>query len=167
MSEQTENGHSIEVLRENIKHERELREKFEKLMDERDRGYGDKLKTALDAQKEQTKSSFEASEKAIFKAEAAQNAHNILANGLQGRMDEQAKQFISRGEFAQAFSAENEKIEDIKKGMVIVREFMSAYSGKSDQSKEGKQSYQFIITLIVGVITFALGLLVNYLVIRK
>jgi hypothetical protein len=105
---------TLEVLSVEIKHERELREKLEKNLDERDTKNKEAIASALAAQKASVADAFASSEKAIVKAENAQNAHNVLANGLQGRLDSQASGFIGRPEFNQRFSSLEEKVNDLK-----------------------------------------------------
>jgi FAD/FMN-containing dehydrogenase len=69
---------------------------------------------ALIAVKEQTKASFEASEKAIVKAEEAQKAYNASHNDLARKMDEQNKATMPRTESEARFRTLEEKINDLR-----------------------------------------------------
>lgn len=93
-----------------------------RLLDERDRLYKERdesRKVAVDAAltsvKEQTKASFEASEKAIVKAEEAQKAYNASHNDLARKMDEQSKATMPRTETETRFAAIQEKVEEIRR----------------------------------------------------
>jgi hypothetical protein len=89
-------------------------ETLKELVDQRFTDMDRAITAALAAQKELTGTVSVASEKAIVKAENAQNAHNVLANGLQGRLDEQAKHMIARPEFDQRVRGLEEKINDLR-----------------------------------------------------
>ncbi len=96
---------------------RNLRE----LLDERDRLYkerNDSQRTAVDAAltavKENTKSSFDASEKAIVKAEDAQREYNIRSNEFRGQLDDQAKTLMPRPEALTMFKSVEEKLQVYK-----------------------------------------------------
>jgi hypothetical protein len=69
---------------------------------------------ALTAVKDHTKSSFEASEKAIVKAEEAQKAYNTSHNDLARKMDEQSKATMPRSETEARFRALEEKITELR-----------------------------------------------------
>ena len=140
--------HAIQVLGEKIVRERELREAFEKLMEERGKRYDERFNAqkiasdaALSAQEKLTSNAFNASDRAINKAEAAQNAHNILANGLQGRLDQQAKDLISRPEFDQRFISMEDKVNNL-------REYRSSAEGRTT----GISSAWGVMIAVVGII---------------
>lgn len=113
-----------------------------------------KVSDALAAQKELTNAAFVASEKAIVKAEGAQNAHNTLANGLQARLDDQAKDFIGRPEFDQRFGGLEGKIQDL-------RESRSTDKGKDSGLELAKANQRWIIGIGLTVILGLIGLAVK------
>jgi hypothetical protein len=87
------------------------------LMDERDRLYKERdesRRTAVDAalvaMDKQTRASFEASEKAIVKAEDSQREYNIRSNEFRGQLDDQAKTLLPRAEAGVLFKGLEEKI---------------------------------------------------------
>lgn len=91
------------------------------LLDERDTVYTERdnarriaVEAALTAVKEQTKASFEASEKAIVKAEEAQKAYNVAHNDLSRKLDEQNKATMPRSETETRFHGLEEKISDLR-----------------------------------------------------
>jgi hypothetical protein len=90
---------------------------LKEVVDERDRLYKERdeaRRTAVDAAlaavKENTKASFEASEKAIVKAEEAQKAYNTSHNDLARKMDDQNKATMPRLETEARFRNIEEKI---------------------------------------------------------
>lgn len=94
---------------------------LEKILDERDRLYkerDDARRTAVDAAlmavKEQTKASFDASEKAIVKAEEAQKQYNQSHNDLARKMDDQNKATMPRMETETRFRVLEEKINELR-----------------------------------------------------
>jgi len=95
------------------------------LIDERDRRYEERdasrrtaVEAALAAAKEQTRASFDASEKAIVKAESAQTSYNIAHNDLAKKMDDQNKATMPRTETEQRFRSIEEKISDLREAQV-------------------------------------------------
>jgi hypothetical protein len=98
-----------------------IREYVERLLLERD-----KLHTALfedirasttlliQAQKEAVAAAFAASEKAIAKAEEAQQAYNERSNEFRGQLDDQAKLLMPRAETLSLLKAMDEKIEAMR-----------------------------------------------------
>lgn len=128
------------------------------LVDERDRLYKERdesRRTAVDAAlaavKEQTKSSFEASEKAIVKAEEAQKAYNASHNDLARKMDEQNKATIPRPEAQTRFDALEEKIASIKNTL-------AASSGVSVGGKALKDESRSNLAIAVSVIVLLITL---------
>ncbi len=131
MSEDETNARSIEVLAERIARERELREKLEKLIDERDLNYKDRVQVAIAAQKALTDASFAASEKAVLKAEEAQREYNLRSNEFRGQLDDQAKTLMPRVETDGRFAALEAKLNEVKSDVSDLRESRSAIGGKS------------------------------------
>lgn len=89
-------------------------ESLKELLKERDESRRTAVDAALTAVKEQTKASFEASEKAIVKAEEAQKSYNVAHNDLARKMDEQNKATMPRIETENRFSAMEEKLNAVK-----------------------------------------------------
>ena len=98
------------------------------IMDERDRLYDTRFRAAdtavsaaLSAQEKQTTLVFQASEKAIVKAEEAQREYNIRSNEFRGQLDDQAKTLMPRPETLTLFKALEDKIYHDRTGLPIER----------------------------------------------
>lgn len=118
-------------------------ERIEKIMDERDRLYEERHQTqiagfnsALSAHKELTQTAFDASEKAIHKAEIAQTIYNEGHNDLSRKMETQAKDFLSRHEATTLLKNQDEKMEHMKIDISSLRESRSEKSGRSTMVQE-------------------------------
>jgi chromosome segregation ATPase len=99
------------------------------ILDERDKLYkerDDSRRTAVDAAlaavKEQTKSSFEASEKAIVKAEEAQKSYNTSHNDLSRKMDEQYKAMTPQSEARLKWDNTDKELMEVRKDVISTRE---------------------------------------------
>ncbi len=148
--EETCNGHAIEVLGERI-------EALSKLMDERDKRYGqsfreskDAVSAALQAAKEQTQASFAASEKAISKAEASQLQYNVGHNDLTRKMDMQYKEMLPRPEADNRFKAIEEKLADL-------RESRSQSGGRGEGLNHGwliLLGFLSLVGMVLGIVSF-------------
>lgn len=129
--------------------------KFEaakEILDERDRLYkerDDARRTAVDAAlaavKEQTKASFDASEKAIVKAEEAQKAYNTSHNDLARKMDDQGKATMPRAETETRFNAIEEKIGQL-------RQSLSDAGGERRGSVAVKEESRANISLVIAIV---------------
>lgn len=93
-----------------------------RLMDERDRLYKERsdaqkeaVAAALAANKELTNNAFLASEKAIGKAEAAQEDYNTRSNEFRQALDDSNKDKLGRPEAEGRFSGIGERLDEIKK----------------------------------------------------
>ena len=131
-------------------------EAFKEILDERDKLYTERdnsRRTAVDAAlmavKEQTKASFDASEKAISKAEGAQNSYNQTHNDLSRKLDEQNKLTMPRTETESRFHGVEEKITDL-------REVVSAVGGTAQGGQavkdESRANAAILISAVVGII---------------
>lgn len=129
-----------------IQSSRDLIDERDKLYTERDNSRRTAVEAALTAVKEQTKASFDASEKAIVKAEEAQKAYNVAHNDLSRKLDEQNKATMPRSETESRFHALEEKIGEI-------RETVTANAGKG----AGLSAAWGIIVAVVGVLATVLG----------
>lgn len=105
-----------EVLLAKLEAAKEIFNERDKLYKERDESRRTMVDAALVAQKEQTKASFEASEKAIVKAEEAQKSYNQSHNDLVRKMDEQNKATMPRTETESRFRTLEEKINELRTG---------------------------------------------------
>jgi len=132
------------------------------LFDERDRRYEERAKasgTAVDAAlasvKEQTRANFEASEKAIVKAENAQREYNVRSNEFRGQLDDQAKRLISRTEVDSIVKNLEEKIGRLDTDIRGLRESRGAGAGANDAAKSQRDSLRANLAAVVGLV--ALG----------
>jgi len=93
---------------------REINDERDRLYKERDESRTTAVDAALTAVKEQTKASFDASEKAIVKAEEAQKAYNVAHNDLTRKLDEQNKATMPRSETEARFHSLEEKVNEVR-----------------------------------------------------
>ena len=91
------------------------------IVDERDRLYDVRFRAAeaavgaaLAAQEKGTNAAFNASEKAISKAEDAQREYNIRSNEFRGQLDDQAKTLMPRPETSALFKNMDDKVSNIR-----------------------------------------------------
>ena len=136
------------------------------LVDERDRLYKERddarrtaVEAALAAVKEQTKASFEASEKAIVKAEEAQKAYNASHNDLARKMDEQGKATMPRTETEGRFHALGEKIDEIRQAIAGGGGVVVGAKTVKDESRANLAILFAFVSLLVGVGGIAVALL--------
>lgn len=101
---------------------------------------------ALIAVKEQTKASFEASEKAIVKAEEAQKSYNQTHNDLSRKLDEQNKMTMPRSETETRFAAIEEKF-------VSLREIVTTHRASDSGKTEGISSSWAVLLGAVSLIS--------------
>jgi len=132
---------------------------FKRLMDERDKRYEqsftqskESVASALAAAKEQTSASFNASEKAIAKAESSQLQYNATHNDLTRKMDAQYKEMLPRLESEGKFNAIAEKIEDVKRELNALRDFRSETVGQRVQQTSDKGQSNWVIGIAIGLI---------------
>lgn len=136
----------------------------EALMDERDRRYEDKFKAldnatekALAAVREQTAAAFKANETAISKAEAAQTSYNVRSNEFRGQLDDQAKRLMPREETLAKFASYDEKLEDCKKELGVLREAQMESAGRTVQRSEQRQTAQWTIGQVLSTLLAVAG----------
>jgi len=129
------------------------------IVDERDRLYAERdnsrrtaVEAALAAVKEQTRASFEASEKAIVKAEEAQRAYNLSHNDLARKMDEQNKATMPRSETETRFRALEEKVNE-------ARTSRASDSGAASGQKAVKDETRANIAIALSFLGLLAGLL--------
>lgn len=131
---------------------KEILNERDKLYKERDDSRRTAVDAALAAAKEQTKASFDASEKAIVKAEEAQKSYNQTHNDLSRKLDEQNKNTIPRPEAESRFNSLEEKIGALQRGMI---EMTGVHRG-------GEIAWGYVIAsimVILSVATTAIALL--------
>lgn len=136
-----------------------LKEHFEKLFKEQDTRYEERFKAqekavvnALAESKEQTKAKFEASEKAIQKAEENSEKWRANANEWRAAMQDREAKFAPRVEMENRLKAHDEKINELREGT-------SRSVGAGNQAASSWANSQWLIG--IGVIII-LGLLALY-----
>lgn len=138
-----------ELLLAKLEASKEVINERDKLYKERDDSRRTAVDAALAAAKEQTKASFDASEKAIVKAEEAQKSYNVAHNDLARKMDEQNKATMPRLESQQRFDNIAKEVAELKaltavSGGVIV--------GTKSVKDESRANVAILISIIVGVV---------------
>ena len=97
------------------------------LMDERDKRYEERFK-AMD---EKTGLALTSSKEAVTKAETATEKRFDAVNEFRGTLSDQASTLLPRAEAGARFSGYDEKLEEIKKEIVFLRETRSQMQGRS------------------------------------
>ncbi len=122
------------------------------IIDERDRLYKERddsrrtaVEAALAAVKSETRASFEASEKAIVKAEEAQRAYNQSHNDLSRKLDDQNKATMPRPEVETRIAAVEEKINS-------VRDIVTAGGGVLQGGRAAHDDTRANLAIVVSVI---------------
>jgi hypothetical protein len=132
----------------------------EKVQDERHQLYKERAESqkvavddALAAQKEQTTASFQASEKAIVKAEESQKVYNQGHNDLSRKMEQQYSTMVPQAEAKLKWDSIDKAIEEIRKENAVAKteareqvnalriEFTRDHSGGLGKD-EAQRSYQ-------------------------
>jgi len=134
------------------------------LMDERDRRYTGQfndsktaVSDALAAQKEKTATDFASSEKAIIKAEDAQRSYNERTNELRGALNDQNKTLLARTEAEARFKTIEDKIDEIKRDIVNLRESRADFRGGHVAEQQAGITQKWLIGLAVGVMLSMTG----------
>lgn len=99
----------------------ELKDYFERILDERDRQYSARFdhlammfNREVHALKELTEQALAAMREAVVKAEAAQREYNIRSNEFRGQLDDQNKLMISRSEAMGLFKVQEDKLYSVR-----------------------------------------------------
>jgi len=145
-----------ELLISKMESMKEVINERDKLYKERDDSRRTAVDAALAAAKEQTKASFEASEKAIVKAEEAQKSYNIAHNDLARKMDEQNKATMPRTETQQRFDSTAKEISELK---TVVAAMVASSTGLAVGGKAVKDEGRANLAIIVAIIGVMLALL--------
>lgn len=111
-----------ELLHSELAANRDVLDERDKLYKERDDSRRTAVDAALTAVKEQTKASFEASEKAIVKAEEAQKSYNASHNDLSRKMDEQYKAMTPQSEARLKWDNTDKEVGDLRRELTATRE---------------------------------------------
>jgi chromosome segregation ATPase len=142
------------LLLSKIESTKQILDERDKLYKERDDSRRTAVDAALSAAKEQTKASFEASEKAIVKAEEAQKSYNQSHNDLARKMDDQSKATMPRSETEARFHALEEKVNEVRN---VVSAGTGVITGSRGVKEETRANVGTIGTL-VGIVIAILGL---------
>lgn len=137
------------LLDARIQANREILDERDRLYKERDDARRTAVDAALAAVKEQTKASFEASEKAIVKAEEAQKSYNSSHNDLARKMDDQNKATMPRPETETRFQALEEKITSL-------RDAVSTITGGNRGGKDVRDDTKAMIAIAISFIVLVL-----------
>jgi hypothetical protein len=133
----------------------------DKLYTERDTSRRTAVEAALTAVKEQTKQSFDASEKAIVKAEDAQKSYNISHNDLARKMDDQNKATMPRTETESRFHAVEEKITALRDAVTTVGSGVSSQIAALTGAQLGGQSVKDESRANIAILIAFLGMLLT------
>lgn len=144
-------------------------ERLERFYEERDRRYEDRFKAqetavaaALSASEKLTAAAFAASKEAISKAEAAQTSYNASHNDLTRKMDGQYKEMMPRPEAQAVFHSQEEKIDDIKKEVVSLKEYRSESGGRAIQSRDSREHNQWMIGAFIMTGSIVAALIIKF-----
>ena len=148
----------VDTINEKIKN-------LHNLIDERDRLYSERndsqkvaVDAALAAAKEQTGASFASSEKAIVKAENAQNEYNARSNEFRATLADQAERLASKNELNTINSNLEDKISRHDEDIRILREAQSKNTGKDETKIVGKDDNRVLIAIIISGLVALMGL---------
>lgn len=140
-----------------------LKEHFERITKERDDRYTQMFSSYSAA----VTAAFEASEKAITKAEVAQTAYNARSNEFRSSLDDQAKLLLSRTEADARFQQLRELIDAANMAVQAVQLQQSSGEGSDKASFASKANFQAIFGLVVGVAGLILAALAIYASVRR
>jgi hypothetical protein len=113
------------------------------------------LRTELDAHKHATAEKFASNDKAITKAEQAQNAYNLTHNDLARKMDHQYDQMMPRPEA-------NAKFEAITKEVNDLRESRGESVGGRERGQRDRSQNLVIVGLVISTVLGLLLALVEF-----
>lgn len=167
-TKRSESGWTVDTLKEYLEQRiatlekadfalREINDERDRLYKERDESRRTAVDAALTAVKEQTKASFEASEKAIVKAEEAQKSYNASHNDLARKMDEQNKATMPRTETESRFSSLGEKVEELRRTLAQGGGLVSGGKAVKDESRANTMLIVSLLMAFVGFIGLVFG----------
>jgi len=132
------------------------------VIEERDKLYKERAESLRDATEQsraalerQTIQAFASAEKAIDKAETAQRAYNERSNEFRAALDDAQKTLITRVEASGEFNRYAERIEDIKKEIISLRESRKQVEGATTAVK----AMWAVLGVLIGAAFSILGLL--------
>jgi hypothetical protein len=116
------------------------------------------FETRLTAMNDAVTSAFEASEKAITKAESAQKEYNARSNEFRQALDDQNKTMLPRSE-AEARFKELRNLLDGQSGLVEeLRRGAAGISGGTLESRTARQQSNWLIALVVTTVLSLIGM---------
>ena len=135
------------------------------LLSERDRRYEQRfldqeraVVAALAAQKELTASAFAASEKAIVKAENAQQEYNVRSNEFRGQLDDQAKTLMPRRETEQLMAAVNDNVERLRMDVIAIRDDVNRRLGGDARAQIGTARLHWTVGTVIAAVAVGVSL---------
>jgi hypothetical protein len=140
------------------------------IVDERDRLYDVRFRAAeaavgaaLAAQEKGTNAAFNASEKAISKAEDAQREYNIRSNEFRGQLDDQAKTLMPRPETTSLFQNVDDKINTVRSELnsrieALIKDIASLRESRSESGGKSLGTHA-VIAYVIAAISIILALL--------
>jgi hypothetical protein len=148
-------------LKELVSHLDDLKElleekvySLEKLASERDMRYMQMFK----AIEEKTSLALAGSEKAVGKAEMATEKRFDAVNEFRGQLKDQAATLMPREEAIVKLRGIEDKVEEVKKDIVALREFRSGSGGKDEQKQTSSHMFFSMLSAIGTLIAMALAL---------
>ncbi len=154
-------GHSIDSLYAYF--ERWLTS-LETIHAERDKRYEEKFRgletatnIALAAVEKQTNAAFAANEKAILKTDEAQRSYNERSNEFRGQLKDQAERLMPRTESIDKFKVVEEKLEECKREIGLLRETQVSLAGRDVERVERRQTTQWTAGQVLSTIFALLG----------
>lgn len=175
--------------KESISHDHvSLKEYFEKLLEQRDLFYAEKIKyletrivsvddkhtAAVLAAKAIAETTFQSSEKAILKSEEGQRLLNEKNNEFRGQLRDQAEHLMPRTESLSNWKSATEKITELKeqteskfdlirKEIQVLREYRSEGGGKS----AGMQQSWAVLIAAIGIVGTLVSIFVGLTVLLR
>ena len=126
------------------------------LWDERDRRYDDRFEQLVLHINEK----FLAAEKAVLKQEEIQRNHDVQANGLQKRLDEQTALSLSRVEAMSLFGQQREWLDRVERDARVAIGALQAsrneIAGRDAHTVLTRDRDQWVISLIVAILVSVL-----------
>ena len=121
-------------------------ESLRELMDERDRRYTETFKSA----EEKVGIAFNASEKAIEKAEGARTAHDLAVNEWRQQYNTQEGRFLPRLEFENKNKDQEAQMERMRTDIQGLRESRSAGAGQEIVATNAQTQNNAVMGFVIG-----------------
>jgi predicted AAA+ superfamily ATPase len=140
------------------------------LMDERDARYSERhesnekaVASALVSAEKAVTAALVAQKEAVTKAEQSQLAYNQGHNDLSRKMESQYREMVPRTEAAADLVRQNERIDELKKEVQLLRESKSLEGGRAEQRVAGTAQNQWLITALLTAVGIGAGVLIAVL----